>query len=89
MQRVVFQEQIEYRRVKLRTFFHARRDQQEPARTVAPHIQPAPSPASSQTLGRQQTFHLGRDARLGQFGHNEMVEFVIYHALAIKLFNAR
>lgn len=87
---VVFQEQIEQRRIQLQAFFDAQTLHQRTGGAVADH---ALHRHHVQLLHQhfvvgQQTLHLGRDAGFFQFAHDEMVELVVHHAFAIELLNA-
>jgi hypothetical protein len=87
---IVFQEQVEQRRIQLDTFFNPKRFTSEPAARLRTTLNRHHIQLFHQTFGiGQQRFHLSRDTRFCQFAHNEMVELVVHHAFTIELLNAR
>ncbi|SAE14643.1 Uncharacterised protein [Enterobacter cloacae] len=90
MHGVVFQEQIEQRWIQFDTFFNAQTLHQGACGTVTDHALNRHHIQFFYQTFRigQQRFHLSRDTGFGQFGHNEVVELVIHHALTIELLNA-
>ncbi len=85
MQCVVFQKGFEGRRIQLQTFLHTQTLDDGTGRNIAHHTLDG---QHIQTLHQrftvvQQTLEVGGHTRLLQLFHNESIELVVDHALAI------